>query len=235
MKKSSKLHESVEYRPLVKSTLQRDRAQTCRKKSQTCITNQSHVEIQTSNATTKTPTSNCGYRQLEKTYSSSSNDGNNDCMHKNINKSNLTEWYIVLASNCYRSGFQSHVNHLDECSKNFGELQKKPTQTVFLRLPLSALFFRSPSLVVCSSPKSIKSASLCDKSNLFSDKIKSQCHPNQLNRGENYPSYCKKYSAPSYVSSQQFNSIDVHTKLSISDTVPITRPTIKEQFNVFVC
>lgn len=195
VKKNSKLYESVECQPLVKSTLQRNRAQTCRKRSKTCITNQSHVKIQTSNATTKTPTPNCDYRQLEKTYSSSFNDGNNDCINKNINKNSPTEWYIVLASNCYRNGFQLHVNHLDECSKNLGELERKPAQAVILRLPLSALFFRSPSplppsitiessesvvslmssLVVCSSSKSIKSASLCDKtysSNLFSDKIR---------------------------------------------------------------
>lgn len=90
------------------------------------------------------------------------NDDNN-CI---CNKCN--DWYIKLASNCYRNGFQSHLNYLDNCSKNQRipiqqteqlkqtadslAAQIKPTKaaiaaattaTTILHLPSAALLHRS--------------------------------------------------------------------------------------------
>lgn len=257
------LNESVGCRPSVEPTLQRHKAQTCRRRSQKqTTTNQSHVEIRTSNATTKTPAPNCNYRQVRKTYSNSTNNGNHDCINNNniTNTNTKTEWYIELASNCYRNGFQLHVNHLDECSKHPCVLQRKPAQAAFLRLPSSALLFRSssslsssPSSVLvrppstiescdsaisllCSSPKSITVASHCDKTysnNSFSDKIPIHCRPQQLNTGENKRIYCKNHSAQTCDPSQHYEPIDVHSILPIIDKTPIAQqPTVTEQFNV---
>lgn len=39
------------------------------------------------------------------------NDDSNGISYK------CNDWYIELASNCYRNGFQSHLNYLDSCSK----------------------------------------------------------------------------------------------------------------------
>lgn len=138
-------------RPFVAVTLQRHTAQTCRRRNQPCTTNRSHVELRTSNATTKPlpTTPNCNYRQRpRKTYRSTqaSNDDNHDCINNRIdNKTTSTnsEWYIELASSCFRNGFELHVNHLDQCAKHPSFVQRKPAPAPFLRLPSSV--FRSPS------------------------------------------------------------------------------------------
>lgn len=128
---------------------------------QPCTTNQqkSHVGIRT--VTTKAAPPNCSCnRQQGKTYSrhidtstssknrqnhSSSYDDNHDCINHNNSNSNHIDtnksgWYIQLASNCYRNGFQLHVNHLDEWSKHPCLVQRKPIQVLsVLRLPSSAL------------------------------------------------------------------------------------------------
>lgn len=196
-----KLHESHRSWP----SLQHN-PQTCRKNCQkkTCTTKQSHVENRnTSTTKTSTPNHNNYSEHWRKTYSSS-NDDNHDCIN-NIDTNN-TEWYIELASNCYRNGFQLHVNHLDECSKHPCIIQSKPAiASSFLRLPSSALVYRTsqpkrnipsagavsltPDLVLCSSLKSITlSAHKFDKNcanNTICDHKKSQSYRQyQLNSGE---------------------------------------------------
>lgn len=124
---------------------------------QTCTTSQQKSHVENRTVTTKTATPNCNnyYRQQRKTYSSSdidtsqsnknnqnhsTNDDNRNCINKKNIDSNKTGWYIHLASNCYRNGFQLHVNHLDEWSKHPCSVQRKPIQVQsFLRLPSSAL------------------------------------------------------------------------------------------------
>lgn len=210
------------------------KAQTCRRtnQKQTC--------------TTKTPPPNCSYRHHRKTYSSNhqnrskstsrdrgSYDGNSNCI--NIDTNN-TEWYIQLASNCYRNGFQLHVNHLDEWSKHPCVLQRKPEQVPVLRLASSALLSRSQSipidlsatvstvadLVECSSSKSIRVASShCDKTDSNtapSDRlIKNLRRPHQLNTDEFKRIACT-HSALRYN-----HSIDDKIKLPIIDTIPIAQ------------
>lgn len=79
----------------------------------------------------------------------------NDVNHCISNKCN--DWYIELASNCYRNGFQSHLNYLDNCSKyqripiqQTEQLKRateiKPTKAAaatILHLPSAALLHRS--------------------------------------------------------------------------------------------
>lgn len=123
---------------------------------QACTTNQKKPPIESGTITTNTATPNYNYHlKKRKTYSyntgtsknkdtsshhsHSSCDDNCDCINSNID-TNKTEWYIRLASNCYRNGFQLHVNHLDEWSKHPSLAQRKPTQVPsLLRLPSSAL------------------------------------------------------------------------------------------------
>lgn len=229
------------------------RSQTCHRKihQQRCITNQNkHIEIPT--VTSKTPTLNCNYRQTEKTYSGKRNDGNYDCI--NNDDTNNIEWYIQLASNCYRNGFQLHVNHLDKWSKHPCVLQKKPAQVPLLRLPSSALLSSRPpsidlsitistvaDLVVCSSPKSIQSvAPHCDNNylnNAPSDRsIRSLRRPHQLNTNESRRVFCK--NSAQYCDALHSNRrIDGTTKLPIIDNTPIPRRRRQqqqqtEQFNV---
>lgn len=198
--------ESVGFLPSKQSSLlqRRHKAQTCRRlnrrsKKHTCTaTNQSHVEIRTINATTKTPAPpNCNYTQSKKkTYSNSVNDDNCDCINSNNNKNNKTnnkqihthcksEWYIELASNCYRNGFQSHVNHLDECSKHSSVHQRNTAKIVlpsFLRLPSSAfisshLLQSTPTHSIQSIDRSVSSVNLipdlvrCSSSSSLSESI----------------------------------------------------------------
>lgn len=129
---------------------------------QTCTTNQqkSQIEIRTITTNTAAPNYN-SYLKYRKTYSCdtdtsknnsnrtyhhhghSSCDDNFDCINTNNNTTidtNKADWYVRLASNCYRNGFQLHVNHLDEWSKHPCLIQRKPPQVPsFLRLPSSAL------------------------------------------------------------------------------------------------
>lgn len=248
-----KLFESVECWPSVRQ----QKAQTCQKKSQkkTCTTNQSHFETQTS--TKKTPAPNCNYKQNRKTYSGRC-DGNPDCI--NID-TNTAEWYIQLASNCYRNGFELHVNHLDECSKNPSVLCAKPVPAKaaaaaepFLRLPSSALFHRSEptqfnsnsdtkfslvaDLVVCSSPKSVRVAPHCNtkySSNSLSDKTTTHRRPHQLNTAEINRIYRKNFAHACELFRYQFNRpINETTTLPIIiDTIPIAQPyaETERQFN----
>lgn len=252
-KANNKLFDTVESRPLV----HQQTAQTCQRRSQkqTCTTNQSHVEIGTS--TTKTPAPNCNYRQHRETYIG--NDDNHDCIN-NID-TNKIEWYIELASNCYRNGFQLHVNHLDECSKHPIVLQKKPVQAAVLRLPSLALLCRTlqpsaqskqnersagavsfaPDLVVCPSFESTAFAAHCDKQHylrdLFSDETKCQ-RRHQLNSRENNRIYRDTHLLPNSESSSHrcnyHRTIDKSTTLATIDTAtPIKRqPFETEQFNV---
>lgn len=238
-----KLFESIECCPSVDV----HKAQTCRKRSQrkTCTTNKSHVETKTS--TTKTSTPNCNYKQHRKTYSGSYDD-NHDCINIDTNK---TEWYIQLASNCYRNGFELHVNHLDKCSKNSSTKPattlaaptppSPPPAVAFLRLPSSALFCRSEQthfdlnsetvslvtdLVVCSSPKSVRVAPHGDIKftpiKSFSDKTRAHHRPHQLNTDAFHRIYCKNSVQSCKPIQCQFNrSIDETTTLPLIDTIPI--------------
>lgn len=154
-----------------------------RSQQQTCTTKQSHVEHRATN----TPPPNCNYRRAsKKTYSSY--DGNRDCINIDTNK---TEWYIQLASNCYRNGFELHVNHLDECAKHHSVFQREPVPPATpFRLPSSALLSATrsrslasqvPDLAVRSSSNSIDSH--CDKECSNSFRTETNCHrrPHQLN------------------------------------------------------
>lgn len=244
-----KLIESIESR----RSNEPHRAQTCQRKiqKQTCTTKRSHVEIQT--VTTKTPAPNCNYRQHQKTYSNTSHnnnhrntDGNDDCINIDTNK---TDWYIQLASNCYRNGFQLHVNHLDEWSKHpcVAPQSTKSTTSPFLRLPSSALLPRAqstpidsndtvswiPDLVVCSSLKSIRVAPHCDQNysnNTFDERLKSQHHSNLLTRDPNRIA-TKKFTpiCHSLYCNRSIN--DDTTKLPIIDTGSIGEQHEKKQLN----
>lgn len=145
----------------------------------TCTTNQLHVKICTINATTEPSTPNRNKQAKKKIENSC--DNSNYCINKNNNNNNnqnnintirQSEWYIELASNCYRNGFELHVNYLDECAKHPTHIyQRESAQSTFLRLPslawLSCLRPNQPkcdravslvtdTVVCCSSPKSIK-------------------------------------------------------------------------------
>lgn len=119
---------------------------------QSC-TSKSHTETRT--VTTNRAAPNCNYhRHQRKTHSNksatntstsqcnqthSSCDDHCDCINNTIDTTK-PEWYIRLASNCYRNGFQLHVNRLDEWSKHPTLVQRKPTPLLAgLRLPSSAL------------------------------------------------------------------------------------------------
>lgn len=243
-----KIIESIQSRP----SNGQHWTQTCQKKFQkkTCTTNRSHVGIQT--VTTKAPAPNCNYRQHRKTDSNTStnshrnNDSIDDCININTNK---TDWYIQLASNCYRNGFQLHVNQLDERSKHpcvAPQTKSSPSPT-FLRLPSSALLPRAqstqitandtvswiPDLVVCSSLKSIRVAPHCDKTysstNTFDERFKTQRHPNQL---ANHPNrIASKHFTPICDSLYCNRSIDDTIKLPIINTRSIDQPHETKQLN----
>lgn len=183
----------------------------CRQKSErrACTTNEqkSHVGIRT--VTTKTAPLNCN-RQQGKTYSSntdtdrsnknknnqnhsSSNDDNRDCININNTSSsssnhidtNKSGWYIHLASNCYRNGFQLHVNHLDAWSKHPCSVQRKPIQVLsVLRLPSSAL---QPT--TSAVPANDKNETVCDfvrdSSIITSQPIRVSCEQIHLNGNKN--------------------------------------------------
>lgn len=226
------------------------RSQTCRRKNvhqQRCTTNQkSHIEFRT--VTSKTPTLNCNYRKTKKTYSdkglhirrnSNSYDSNYDSIN---NDTNNIEWYIQLASNCYRNGFQLHVNHLDKWSKHPCVLQKKPAQLPLLRLPSTALLSSRPpsidlsvtistvaDLVVCSSPKSIQSVAPLHYDNSYLNKAPSdrviqtqRHHPHQLNTNESRRVFDRN-SAQYCAALHSNRPIDGTTKLPIIDITPIWR------------
>lgn len=162
----------------------------------------SHVGIRT--VTTKTAPPNCNYnRQQRKTYSgnidtdksnrnnqnhSSSSDDNRDCIN-NID-TNKTGWYIHLASNCYRNGFQLHVNHLDEWSKHPCLVQRKPVQVLsFLRLPSSALQPTTTSAVSGKKTVRVSNDTVCDfvgdSSIIASQPIRVSCEQINLNGNKN--------------------------------------------------
>lgn len=246
--------DSVVSRPLV----HQQTAQTCQRRSQkqTLTTNQSHVETRTS--TTKTPAPNCNYEQQRKTYIG--NDDKHDCIN-NIG-ANQIEWYIELASNCYRNGFQLHVNHLDECSKHPSVIQKKPVQAAVLRLPSLALLCHPlqrsvqsersernvlnagavsfvPDLVVSPSFESIAFSAHCDQyhsRDLYSDEKKCQRH-HQLNIDKINRIYSKTHLSPNLEASQRSNKhrpIDNRATLATIDTTTSIKrqPTETEQLNV---
>lgn len=250
-----KLLESVgSLRPssAVEPLQRRHKARTCRRWSQkqTFVTiNQSHIETRTTNAIpTTSATSNCDYRQPKKT--SSSYDGNRDCIKtSNIDaESSKTEWYIELASNCYRNGFQFHVNHLDECSKRSSVIQRKPPQATFLRLPSLALLLSSRSfhpiqiqssdravssvsdIVPCSSSKSIAISTPlhCEKkysvrNNSIDDQIKCQPHPHQSHTSESNRINCGKNSSHTFGSSSlhRHNHLPIDKNKTTTNRLPI--------------
>lgn len=250
-----------------------------RRRRRACTTNQqqqkSHVGIRT--VTTKTAPPNCNYnRQQRKTYSdnidtdgnnknnqnhSSSNDDNRDCIKSSSNTidTNKTGWYIHLASNCYRNGFQLHVNHLDEWSKHPCLVQRKPIQVLsFLRLPSSAL---QPTTSAVSGKKTVRvsydnyqpSDTACDfvgdSSIVTSQPIRVSCEQINLNGNkindciEKSPSrlahqlksddikriYVKNSLKPSDTHQHLNRSIDDSSKLPIIDTERIAGEQEEQQ------
>lgn len=116
---------------------------------------------------TKAPANYCNSLEHRTIHKSNQNRSG----HVSINNQNKTDWFIELASDCYKSGFQLHLNYLNECAKNHRITIRKQnksiepsicqTSSTILHLPSSALFRRSVSTEALTQSIALSDSASC--------------------------------------------------------------------------